>query len=1270
MSTLFEYQTSGDSGNLAQYPIGQTIIIHTAHIITSIKFKLWRKGTPSGDVVAKLYEADANHLPTGSVLATAQISASSITTTSPGVLYEFVFDNKISLEQGKEYAITLDLPYTDSNNLINCRYGASSYPGYYLINFGNGWQANTHGYDLVFEEYGVLPTPAPTNVSEIPLADGQHIQASAVYHSSGAAQGTYARIQISDKSDFSNILYDSGQYGINPIDDGAIFNQIVEWFPSSQGVFYLRMAFWDDDTYAVQSPNWGSNSFTVGYPSIQSLDYKQDKEHFAFTAKINDTYTKPPIVSLVVDNQSWLMELLHRIGKQYDGSYSAIYHADESDGTTLTDASGNGNDATLENGVTRIDGKYGKALSFDGVDDYVQTPTTPPKPITVSAWVYIENYPEGGNVNNNYYAFILRAGGAVYFYIDTSGRLRFFVYNGGSNTLVSPTALPKHQWLHVAATWDGTNATGSQKLYINGELVAENAAISDDYQDDTNTFTIGAQSSDYNHFHGLIDEIYIIPEVLSQEQIQWLMNNRVYVYDYQKTLALGKGKHSYHIEVGNVWTVLTGDTRYFEAQYALSDSPRVEVLLGSSKLNAWNVVLTEKLLPDFTKLSFDTDTFLASGGSITVKMYADSYEVFTFTVQKIERVSKSRWHVTCVSKAKEDFAQVTSFAAEAINSLDLLQSILPDYTFVGKLDETIVLQQFIDSPISDIVNEVLVLNGKYAVERNKRIIIFDEKPPQHIVTLSDAGVTNFTEDRSALVNKIREYYSIKQWPVPKNAITLFDASDWSGTVSDVQKTDIGLLGDSASFLKASGTIYRSVDFKITDFDHMHMKWNSETATSIEIRLETDSSNYYKYVHGFSGKKGAGFVLTGNSASDIVSKSITFSQTKIHLVEGYVSQDCSVNIQLKLNGNVVAESGWHTTLGTYFGQVFQNVDADEIVLQFTNLYVVTSSWGVNCVRLHIEQYVQKYQVTGSKKYIAWRNNYSGATAAHPQIQSGGVWVCPMPIDDALLGNAYPLSSNDALYTSGSAYIKCTGKNKSTGGYFHDRHFPVAMNIYQKDGKYYASFSFCPNNQGEYEITAISPTVYYEASIWVERTVSTGEYVWVYKDLDWSETYNLWDDVNIPLSAFSRVGSPSSQINTIRLIASGDNYYDSIYFTSNNPNVYYVEVEDTDSINEWGLHFQVRKTDGFSSKEAATAFARGLINLFKNPIRSFTKNVPIATPIRVGDTVNFNGNALWVTQVTYDFSAGVKILQIGMNVSTTIQFLKDIARKVDAIERMIL
>lgn len=44
------------------------------------------------------------------------------------------------------------------------------------------------------------------------------------------------------------------------------------------------------------------------------------------------------------------------------------------DGDTVEDQSGNGNDGTINGDATKVDGKHGEALEFDGVNDFVEIP--------------------------------------------------------------------------------------------------------------------------------------------------------------------------------------------------------------------------------------------------------------------------------------------------------------------------------------------------------------------------------------------------------------------------------------------------------------------------------------------------------------------------------------------------------------------------------------------------------------------------------------------------------------------------------------------------------------------------------------------------------------------------------------------------------------------------------------------------------------------------------------------------------------------------------
>src|SRR5262245_31987300 len=69
----------------------------------------------------------------------------------------------------------------------------------------------------------------------------------------------------------------------------------------------------------------------------------------------------------------------------------AHWQLDENSGTATADTTANRNDGTLTNGPIWAPGYIGNALSFDGVNDYVQVPNSASlgitTDITLAAWV-------------------------------------------------------------------------------------------------------------------------------------------------------------------------------------------------------------------------------------------------------------------------------------------------------------------------------------------------------------------------------------------------------------------------------------------------------------------------------------------------------------------------------------------------------------------------------------------------------------------------------------------------------------------------------------------------------------------------------------------------------------------------------------------------------------------------------------------------------------------------------------------------------------------
>ena len=67
----------------------------------------------------------------------------------------------------------------------------------------------------------------------------------------------------------------------------------------------------------------------------------------------------------------------------------AAYGLDEGSGPTATDASGNSNHGTIVGATWTTQGRYGGALSFDGINDRVSGPTiTLSGAFTLMAWIY------------------------------------------------------------------------------------------------------------------------------------------------------------------------------------------------------------------------------------------------------------------------------------------------------------------------------------------------------------------------------------------------------------------------------------------------------------------------------------------------------------------------------------------------------------------------------------------------------------------------------------------------------------------------------------------------------------------------------------------------------------------------------------------------------------------------------------------------------------------------------------------------------------------
>ena len=108
-------------------------------------------------------------------------------------------------------------------------------------------------------------------------------------------------------------------------------------------------------------------------------------------------------------------------------------------------------------------------------------------------------------------------------YTNASGpRLRFRLKTGGTTkTLIAAgQTIPVGQWVHMAATYDGT----TMRLYQNGVQVGSMAASGNITGHTSAPSVIGANPNAYGVFNGLIDEVRIYSRAMSAAEIGELAN--------------------------------------------------------------------------------------------------------------------------------------------------------------------------------------------------------------------------------------------------------------------------------------------------------------------------------------------------------------------------------------------------------------------------------------------------------------------------------------------------------------------------------------------------------------------------------------------------------------------------------------------------------------------------------------------------------------------------------------------------------------------------
>ncbi len=231
-------------------------------------------------------------------------------------------------------------------------------------------------------------------------------------------------------------------------------------------------------------------------------------------------------------NDNWVA-----MGPVRDGIDSGLvghWQLDETSGLVAGDASENGYNGTMQNGLdastSTADGKVGTALSFDGSDDGISLGdiniVAGESEASVCAWAFVQ----AASISKDHDIFTdENSSNGMLLWVDDEGALSgiqntlaFTINPGiGANGRVEGPAesATANEWIHLCGTFKGEQFL---RLYKNGLLINENTTNTPSVVESSGTGVarIGTRNgAGATNFGGLIDDVRVYNRTLSHSEV-------------------------------------------------------------------------------------------------------------------------------------------------------------------------------------------------------------------------------------------------------------------------------------------------------------------------------------------------------------------------------------------------------------------------------------------------------------------------------------------------------------------------------------------------------------------------------------------------------------------------------------------------------------------------------------------------------------------------------------------------------------------------------
>lgn len=205
----------------------------------------------------------------------------------------------------------------------------------------------------------------------------------------------------------------------------------------------------------------------------------------------------------------------------------ARWKFDDGTGNTAKDSVGNAHPGSIGGTANWVAGQVGGALDFDGATNYVDIQGENPiitGTFSLTMWVYARDIP---TIAKDYRMPLSNDSwidGAIHVHIwPETSVFRIDTKNG--TDISSNKVIEADQWYYVAGTLD---AAGESKIYIDGIL--DNNANGDSKEYFIGPANIGAYQNSSRYFNGMIDDVRIYNHILSEAEIQSIMEGEGWPY--------------------------------------------------------------------------------------------------------------------------------------------------------------------------------------------------------------------------------------------------------------------------------------------------------------------------------------------------------------------------------------------------------------------------------------------------------------------------------------------------------------------------------------------------------------------------------------------------------------------------------------------------------------------------------------------------------------------------------------------------------------------